>query len=239
MSATLTDRTVGEIVAASPTLAVVFERFGIDYCCGGKQSLEAACRNAGVALAEVQAALEGKAGVAAGSAEPDWTQASLESLVLNILNTHHAYLRAELPRLSGQVEKIARVHGDRHPELREVADVFMQLNAELVSHMMKEEQILFPAIVQLERTQTARGSQPWLNNPIRVMEDEHAAVGQMLAQLQKLTVGYTPPADACNTYRVAFDGLQRLEFDLHRHIHKENSILFPRADLLERQQIRS
>lgn len=226
-------QTVAEIVSATPALAVVFEKFGIDYCCHGKQPLQAACAAANVdlqvILTELAAAQPGPSG-----GEPDWNMATLEALVLNILNTHHALLRTELPRLESMLAKVVRVHGHHHPELAEVAAVFNDLSAELGSHMMKEEQILFPAIVQLERHQNG-GRGPWIANPIRVMEHEHAAVGTMLAAIKKDTGNYTPPADACNTYRVLFDSLRRLEADLHTHIHKENNILFPRAQALEQE----
>lgn len=231
--ATLTStQTVAEVVSANPSLSVIFEKYGIDYCCGGKLPIEEACRNAGLITAEVLAALTAAAARPVPG-ETDWAKASLEALILNILNVHHEPLRVDIPRLSSMLAKVVRVHGGHHPELARIQEVFGELCAELQSHMVKEEQILFPAIVRLEREHAAQTANPWLNNPIRVMEHEHAAVGAMLATLKQLTSGYAAPGDACNTFRVLYDGMQKMETDLHLHIHKENNILFPRAQALE------
>ncbi|MGH7143895.1 MAG: iron-sulfur cluster repair di-iron protein [Planctomycetota bacterium] len=225
-------RTVADIVSTTPCFSKVFEQFGIDYCCHGKQPLAAACMAAQVDLATVQAALDQVAG-AAELDTADWTLAPLANLISDILATHHDYLRTALPRLSGMLAKVQRVHGAAHPELTEVARVFGQLDAELTTHMMKEERVLFPAIVQLERHGQTHPRGAWLIHPIGMMEHEHAAVGEMLAALKRTTGGYIPPPGACNTFRALYDGLAQLEADLHLHIHKENNILFPRAAALE------
>jgi regulator of cell morphogenesis and NO signaling len=159
----------------------------------------------------------------------------MTELADHIEQTHHAYLREELPRLTGLVGKIREVHGERHPKLVEVQRVFLGLRDELMMHMMKEEQVLFPMIRQMEASDNEPsfdcGS---VDNPIRVMEHEHDNAGNALARLNELTGGYLPPADACNTYRATLSGLQELELDLHLHIHKENNILFPRASEREK-----
>lgn len=225
MSTTMTPETpVGQIVAAQPLLAKVFEKYGIDYCCGGKLPLATLAGKKGVDAQALIAELEAAMAVAPPPAV-DWKQESLESLVRHIVETHHEFLREALPRLAYLSEKVARVHGDVHPELVEIAGVYGAFNAELTQHMEKEEQILFPAIVRLEK-----GLERFpVNNPIRVMEAEHDSAGRALEQMRALSNGFTPPPDACNSYRALFAGLAELELDTFEHIHKENNILHPRA----------
>jgi regulator of cell morphogenesis and NO signaling len=233
MNAIDASMTVGDLVAEHPDRARVFERYGIDYCCGGKQPLAAACAEAGADAGDVARALA-EADTHAAPDATDWATAPLAKLVEHIVATHHAYLRRELPRLTGLAAKVFEVHRARHPELGECRDVFAGLRAELEAHMQKEEVILFPMIAQMEATGSPEcvhcGS---VRNPIRVMEMEHESAGAALAALHRLTGGYTPPADACNSYCALLSGLAALEVDLHQHIHKENNILFPRAARLE------
>jgi regulator of cell morphogenesis and NO signaling len=224
---------VGQLVAERPARARVFEKFGIDYCCGGKVSLEKACARRKV---DPDALLSALSEIDAGSAdERDWTRASSAELVENIVSAHHDYLREELPALSVLVHKVARVHGEDHPELALVFQVFKGLKTEMEDHMAKEERVLFPFCIRLEEA----GSLPespfgTVGNPIHVMEHEHDDAGRALERLRLLTGDYTPPKGACNSYRAMLDRLHALESDLHLHIHKENNILFPRA--LEREQ---
>jgi len=225
-----TERTVGEMVVENPSRARVFERFGIDYCCGGKIPLAEACTKQGADLAAVMQALSESETDTSSGDEKDWAQESMTSLVDHIVATHHAYLREEFPRLTQMTEKVARVHGERHAELPEVRDVFAAMRDELDQHMQKEEQVLFPMIKQLEAGNADAASHcGGIENPIRMMEHEHDSAGTALGRLRTLTDGYAPPADACNTYRVMLDSLAKLEADLHQHIHKENNILFPKA----------
>jgi regulator of cell morphogenesis and NO signaling len=226
--------TVGQLVAERPSRARVFERFGIDYCCGGKQALGDACAAPGLDPQKVVAALREADREPIATEETDWTAASLDELITNILNEHHAYLQRKLPRLSELTAKVHSVHGQRHPELAEVRQTYDGLRAELEAHMMKEEQILFPLIQSMESFQTLEAAHCGsVQNPIRVMEHEHDSAGASLAQMRKLTDNFTPPEDGCNSYRAMLGGLAELETDLHRHIHKENNILFPRATELE------
>jgi regulator of cell morphogenesis and NO signaling len=227
------DTTVGELVTARPHRSRVFEELGIDYCCGGRKPLEQACQARGLDLQHVLARLE------EADREPvkdsrNWMQASMTELADHIEQTHHLYLRNELPRLTELTGKVRQVHSANHPETAEVERVVLALRSELESHMLKEEQILFPIIRELEATDTATtfhcGS---VNNPIRVMEHEHDNAGHALSKLRELTNGYAAPDDACGTYRAMLDALQQLERDLHVHIHKENNILFPRASRRE------
>lgn len=232
--------TVAQWVAEYPQTADLFERLKIDYCCHGNVSLNMACANRKLdANSLVRDLLDLVSECTNPSSRTpttstNWLVAPLQELCDHIEQTHHVYLRDELPRLSERIEKIAAVHGEEHPELHRLAQVFLGLRAELEQHMMKEERILFPAIRQTENALTLP-SFPFgtMANPIRMMEHEHENAGQALAQLREITNDYELPDDACNTYRATFDALQRLERDLHEHIHKENYILFPRAQKLE------
>lgn len=230
----VTERTpVGDIVAKHPRAAHVFEKHRIDYCCGGDRPLGDACEAAGVSgqavLAEVrQTVLE-------PSPDRDWTSATLAELVAHIVSAHHAYLHAELPVLDDRLQKVLAVHGARHgTTLEPLSHAFAGLRLELEPHLDKEEQVLFPAIVRAEQAAhdpkgVRDGVASRLRRPIAVMEQEHESAGRALNVMRGVTIDYSVPEDGCATYRALFDGLVRLEADLHRHIHLENNILFPRA----------
>ena len=227
-------RTVGEIAAAYPAAVRVFQKHAIDFCCGGKLPLEEACRSRGLNTAAVLADLEA-ALAPAGAKSTDWQTAPLGALIDHILETHHAYLRAELPRVDQMLAKVIDKHGANHPDMvPPLRPLFDGLAAELASHMMKEERILFPLIRSLEAG-TLQGPAHCgsIRNPISVMEYEHDSAGNALAQMRRITRDYQVPPDACNTFRALFHGLEELEADLHQHIHLENNILFPRAVDLE------
>lgn len=229
-----TDSTVGRWVVEHPCTARVFEALKIDYCCGGGSSLALACSQRHLDAEQVLAELNRAVADAASGPEEDWTRLSASALCDHIEQTHHVYLRRELPRLTNLIEQVVAAHGERHPELSEVRFVFANLRGELEPHMMKEEQILFPAIRKLEAApQPPHFPFGTVANPIHMMEHEHAVAGDALTRLRALTHDYHPPEDACNTYRVLLDSLQQLEADLHLHIHKENNILFPQAQALE------
>ncbi len=227
---TASKRTVGEWVTERPSRSRVFERCGIDYCCGGKRPLDVACSKAGYDLNDVLDALQESDASSAGEKDVDWSQAKMADLVDHIVSTHHAYLRRELPRLVEMGAKVAAAHGDRHPEVVTCHDVFASLRVELNSHMDKEEQILFPMIKTLEGAESVPQFHcGGIENPIAAMEDEHDSAARALSKLRALTHEYEPPDEACNTYRAWLDGLRELEADMHRHVHKENNILFPKA----------
>mgnify|MGYP000984621162 FL=1 len=222
----LAHRTVGELVAERSGRSRIFQSFQIDFCCQGSRTLTEACERKGIT---VEAVLEQIEAEQAAPQETGGNPAQLPpaDLISHILEKHHSFLRQELPRLHAMAQRVAQVHGQHTPSLVEVSAVFTGLFQELDSHMMKEEQILFPAILAM--SQNGEAALP-LDGAIACMMHEHDDAGEALRRLHELTNGYQPPADACNTYRALFDGLKDLEEDLHRHIHLENSVLFPAAE---------
>lgn len=233
-----THTSVGAFVVDRPARSRVFEQLKIDYCCGGKLPLDEACAKGKLDPQAVLARLLEVDSGAEGDSLVKANEMSLTELADHIQQTHHTYLKAELPRLTAMVNKVAAVHGDHYPWMREVQAIYRAFTEELTQHMWKEERVLFPLIRQIEaRTiepgQARCGS---VSNPIRVMENEHDHAGDALATISELTHGYTPPADACNTFRATLDGLQQLEADMHQHVHKENNILFPRAIAMEQSR---
>lgn len=226
------ERTVGEWVTERPSRSRVFERLGIDYCCGGRQALGAACAKAGHNLNDVLEALHEADACPSREEDIDWSQGKMGDLIDHIVSTHHAYLRSELPRLDQMGARVVAAHGDRHPEVVACHDVFTSLRAELESHMDKEEEILFPMIERIGQAESVAQVQcAGIESQIATLEDEHDSAAQALSKLRALTQGYEPPSDACNTFRAWLDGLREVEADMHLHVHKENNILFPAAIL--------
>ena len=228
---------VGDVVAQRPSLSRVFEKAGIDYCCGGRKTLEEVCRKKGLEPASLIEALQKNANAKENGAQVDVLAMSLTDLADHIVQTHHEFLRSELTRLDRMTKKVAMAHGKANIKLHEIRETFLAMSSELVDHMMKEEKILFPMIRQLdENAETSVFHCGTLANPIRQMETEHTQAGSALERLRELTDDYTPPEWACNTYRAMLDGLENIEQDLHVHIHKENNVLFPRAIKMESLQ---
>lgn len=237
MSDRLTTTTVGEIVAADFRAAAVFERFGIDFCCGGRRSLTDACRTAAANPDAVVHALDSLP--PAVETEDDATRWPLPRLIDFIVSTHHSYVRSSMPSIAGYLTKLEEVHGSRHPELSRVAAYFQQVRGDLEHHMLKEEQVLFPYVRDLSerpgscgRTQSPFGT---VENPIRMMQREHREVAEALRIIRELTRGYAAPQDGCTTYAVCMAELHRFERDLHRHVHLENHVLFPAAVEIEQR----
>lgn len=232
MTAT-TETTIREIVAGDFRAAAVFHKFGIDFCCGGGRTVKDACSERALDTSEVLEAI-GQATAAADAGTPRFGSWEPSTLISYIISNHHAYVREALPTLFAYTQKLAKVHGERHPELLEIARLFEGVADEMTSHMMKEEQILFPYINALSAA-AKRGSgvpaAPFgsITNPIRMMEHEHESAGAAMARIRELSGGYTPPADGCTTYQVCFKELDAFERDLHAHVHLENNILFPKA----------
>lgn len=225
--------TVRDIALEQPASIRVFEKFGIDYCCGGRKPLAEACQERSLDLQTVLAALE-TAGGSAPESSPEWTSASLEALCGHIVNTHHTYVRREIPRLEQLAQKVVSRHGETHPELIRIHRLLRDMGEDLLQHLGKEEQILFPSIVTMERNLASCGPRSLgcfgsVRNPVRVMMAEHDAAGEAMAHMRRLSHGFTPPEGACPTFRGFYQGLLEFEQDLHRHVHLENNILFPRA----------
>jgi regulator of cell morphogenesis and NO signaling len=222
--------TLGSIVNQLPGSARVLESLGLDYCCGGRQPLLDACRERGVSVEDVTAALDHLG----SEPSPDWVAMDAAELVDHLERTHHRYLHAELPRLSALAEKVAAAHGGRHPELLDVLADVLELRDDLEPHLFKEEQVLFPMIRELCAADAAVSFHcGTLGNPISVMLIEHDRAGSLLEQLRKHSGGYAVPTDGCASYRALYEGLAELEADTHLHVHKENNLLFPAVLELE------
>ena len=230
-------QTVREIALEQPTSIRVFERLGIDYCCGGRKPLSEACEARSLEVDQVIAALEAAAG---GSEKPaeDFTTRSLTGLCAHIVATHHEYVRRELPRLAVLAQKVVNRHGQTHPELPVIQATLARLAEELTQHLAKEEVVLFPYIGKLERAIAEGGPKPQgcfgtVANPIALMTQEHDDAGTLLQVLRTRSNQYTTPDGACPTYHAFYDGLREFEQDLHQHIHLENNVLFPQAVAME------
>jgi regulator of cell morphogenesis and NO signaling len=229
------EMTLGAIVTCHPSLARELERRKLDYCCGGAVTLGQACRDAGLDAVAVAAELSSSIG---DEGPAPWVQLDVDDLVAHLVETHHRYLWDELPRLQALLDTVVGVHGDRHPELHEIAECFRAIRADIEPHLVKEEQVLFPAIRQLASAAAVPtfgfGT---IGNPISAMLRDHDELGSLLQDLRASTNDYAVPDDGCASYRALFDGLAQLEADTHLHVHKENNVLFPRVVLLEDRRL--
>lgn len=222
-----------------PESTRLFEKLNIDYCCGGNRTLTAACDFAGVEVdnvIEMLTALDHPGTTQSGYV--DFQKVSLAELIAYILETHHIFTRSEMARIEALSAKVINAHSANHPELFKVDNLFQRLCADLKPHMFKEEQMLFPYIVDMEQAQAGGQPDPFapfgtVKNPIRMMSLEHDNAGDILRELRAVTADYTVPPDACISYQTLYKALQGFEKDLHQHIHLENNILFPRAIVLE------
>ena len=234
-----TEKTVRELALENPVATQVFEKLGIDYCCGGNQSLERACRAANLPIDQVLDSLEMAEQTArAAQTVHDWQKEPLGDLVEHIKTTHHKYTREGIARLAPLFVKVCSVHGQNHPELAEIRTTFAGLAQELTMHMMKEEMVLFPYITRME--EAVIQNEPVLpppfgsvQNPVSMMEHEHQSAGAALCAMRQASGGYAAPPDACVSYQTLYKALAEFEADLHQHIHLENNILFPREIAME------
>lgn len=236
-----TTQTIGEIVRQYPATVPVFEALGIDYCCGGRKSLEEACAKGNVSLNLVLSDLASALVACPAPDEQHWMTSSLAELSAYIVEKHHAYAKRELPRLATLGAKVQARHGQRHPELDKVRELVDAMDSETCTHMLKEEQVLFPRLKIVEEAAHAGVAPPpaffgALINPIRHMLSDHDDTGVLLKSLRNVTRDYTLPEGACMSYQALYHGLEAIEKDLHQHIHLENNILFPRALELEKLQ---
>jgi regulator of cell morphogenesis and NO signaling len=231
-------RTVADVVADDYRRGAVFKKFGIDFCCGGGKTVEAACAAGGVSYTQLGQALlaaDQPRGTSLPSDPRGWDLGFLADYIVNV---HHTYVRENLPILLQFTGKVARVHGGHRPELVEIARLVEELAGEMDQHMMKEEKVLFPHVRKLAEARrdgapTERPVFGTVKNPIRAMEHEHDRAGDLMRRIRVLTDDFVPPMDACNTYRASFAKLEEFEEDLHRHVHLENNILFPATVKLE------
>lgn len=225
------DTHVATLVTERPATIAVFQRHGIDFCCGGKRSVVSACEAAGLDAGQVMAELTAAVAGREGSQWPS----GIGPLVAHIQRTYHAPLREELPRLAMMLEKVVYRHGEHFPDvLMPLQRTFAHLQQELLQHMAKEDAGLFPALVAFEAGGTLEPE--WLDAPVTMLEAEHAYAGAALAEMRRLTGGFMPPPDACPTFKGLYYGLAQLEHDMHLHVHLENNVLFPAAAALARER---
>jgi regulator of cell morphogenesis and NO signaling len=228
-----TETKVKDIAFSNLAVRQVLEDAGLDYCCGGGKSLHEACLQADISTEEILNRLRENTNNI-GPDDTNWTAASLSELTQHIREMHHRYIREAIPRMQALLEKVTTKHGKNHPEVEDIRSLFTEVGKEMIMHMQKEEQILFPYIDALERAANAHGSvePPFfqtVKNPIHAMMKEHDAAGELVRQIRSLAAQYTPPADACTSFKALYEGLKEFEADLHQHVHLENNILFPRA----------
>lgn len=234
----IAEKTVRDLALESSSATRVFEKLGIDYCCGGDKSLEEACQAANLSLEKVQNALEEAQSESKSTAVRDWQREPLAELITHIKDTHHKFVREEIARLAPLFDKVCGVHGKNHPELLHIQAVFRGLAQELTQHLMKEEMVLFPYIARME--EAVIQGEPVLPppfgtvaNPVAMMEHEHDSAGDALRAMHAASKGYVAPEAACASYQALYRALAEFETDLHQHIHLENNILFPRALKME------
>ena len=227
--------TVGAVVARDYRAAAVLEKYGIDFCCGGNIPLAEACRDKGVDPEALRLELE-QAAARPLDRSQNYDAWALPFLADYIVNTHHVYLRENIPTISAYARKIAQVHGAGHPEVVEIAGIFDKLSAEMTLHLKKEEEQLSPAIkklVSLEKQgEAAAGDVEELRKVLAELSHEHDEVGAAVHEIRRLAGNYTVPGDVCNTFMVTYQKLREFEDDLHKHVHLENNILFPKAGRL-------
>ena len=232
----LMTKSLAQIVNNNHLAASVFEKYHLDFCCKGKRTLEQACTESELKVEEVLSELGKTEQSSISSIPADYNSLSLSQLIDHIITIHHSFVKKEMPVILGYLERVAFKHGDRHPEMKKILELFAAVKEEMEHHMQKEELVLFPRIKEIERL-LAEGKEivinsTYLRSPINMMEQEHDHAGTMLAEIRKLTLDYNPPIDACTTYRLSHATLQAFELDLHQHVHLENNILFPKAMLL-------
>jgi regulator of cell morphogenesis and NO signaling len=228
---------IGAVAARDARAAQVFNRHGLDFCCGGQKSLEEACADANVPVEQVRAELEALPPRRKDESLEDFYSMPLDRLTRHIEEVHHRYTDDAVEYIGNNLVRMVTVHGNDHPELAQIQKVFGDLRGSVVVHMKKEEFMLFPYIRKMVSVGKQAGAPIFgtVASPIAAMMHEHDEDGERLRQLSALTNGYTPPDDACNTYRVTYAAMKELDEDLRVHIHLENNILFPGALDLEKE----
>jgi regulator of cell morphogenesis and NO signaling len=230
---------VRDVALELPQSTRLFEKFKIDYCCGGDQPLNDACASAGLDVQNLLELIQQiEQAPVAGNGTPNLQKATATELIVYILDKHHVFTKDEMARLEPLADKVVGAHGENHSELLALRDLMRQLFEDLRPHMFKEEQILFPFIIALDKARQENRRAPFapfgtVQNPIRMMLTEHDTAGDLLREMRKLSSDYTVPADACVSFKTFYEALEAFEQDLHQHIHLENNLLFPKAIELE------
>ena len=226
----LLQQTLAGIVTGNHQAVNLFEKYQLDFCCKGKRTLEEACSERSIDAAAVAHELDAIIQPEANKQMP-FTEMSAERLISHIMVKHHFYVKQSMPQIQYHIQKVAIKHGERFPYMREVFELFAEVNDDMTQHMEKEEKILFPRIKEAERlfqqNEAATISAAFIDGPIQVMEVEHDKAGEILYRIRSLTNNYTPPEGACTTFKVSLAELKEFEEDLHQHVHLENNILFP------------
>jgi regulator of cell morphogenesis and NO signaling len=228
---------VKDIALSNPAARQMLEEAGVDYCCGGGKSLHEACLHIDVPTEDILMRLRENSKDISPD-EANWASAPLVDLTRHIRDKHHRYVREAIARVQPLLDKVGAKHGQNHPEIADIQRLFTEVGREMIMHMQKEEQILFPYIDAVEKAANAHGSvePPFfqtVRNPIQAMMKEHDAAGELVKQIRKASSEYTAPADACPSYQALYQDLREFEADLHQHVHLENNILFPRAVEME------
>jgi len=236
----LTEKTIiGDIVSHDYQTSTIFSKYEIDFCCNGNRSIENACSNAKITSTELLHDLE-EILINKESKTANYNSSSLDFLSNYIYENHHKYVEQKIPEIKQYLNKICDVHGEFHSELFTIKDLFKEGASELTTHMKKEELILFPFIKKMLQAEKEGNKLPTssfdtVKNPISMMQEEHDTEGERYREISKLSNNYNAPLDACNSYKIAFAMLKEFEKDLHKHIHLESNILFPKALELERK----
>ncbi len=231
------DTKVKQIVVEDPGATRIFEEAGVDFCCGGDKSLKDACAHADVSTTAILSRLR-DASLTVAPNDVAWIHAPLGELTQHIREKHHRYVREAIPRVQALLQKVKSKHGENHLEIGSIEKDFLELGREMIMHMQKEEQILFPYIEALDRASKGNGTlePPFfqtVRNPIQAMMKEHDSAGSLVRRIREASSGYALPADACASYQALYRDLHEFESDLHQHVHLENNILFPRAVEME------
>ncbi len=226
-------KSLAQIVNSNHRAAAIFEKYHLDFCCKGKRSLQQACAENELKVEDILSELERMEQTSSDKVVINYDKLSLSQLADYIITTHHQYVKKEMPAIVLYLQKVASKHGERHPEMLKVFDLFTAVKEDMDMHMQKEEAVLFPRIKEVEK-QLAAGNKnnlsiTYLKSPIIMMEQEHDHAGTAMAEIRQLTSNYNLPADACTTYRLSFAALEAFELDLHQHVHLENNILFPKV----------
>lgn len=236
---TIAEQTLASIVSSNHQAVPVLEKYHLDFCCKGKRTLAEACTEKGLRVEAIAEELENRMKAEQGKILP-FGSMTAEQLISYILIHHHFYVKQSMPTILSHLEKVALKHGERFPHMTEVLYLFRSIHEEMTMHMHKEEVILFPRIKEIEAVfsiqQKRNFAEGYIAGPIQVMETEHDHAGELLYRIRELTNGYTPPADACTTFKVSLAELKEFEEDLHRHVHLENNLLFPLAEKILSQQ---